>query len=411
MSTKKTKRTGPDSKIYAAERLAGGYLDGEYKKTSSITLENLLEMREEPTIKMGIWFYNAIVKGAISEYIHPDDNIQEFVKTTLESIQFKSKLSKILSYRWVGATASEIIWESIEGKWNITDLVYLRPETWYKKGLPVSPTDPIIQEVEGGDIEIPVEKCMIIRNNSETDESSILDGTVYTHWERKRRTYLDWSNALEQYAMPKTRIIYPQGTGLYGPDGKPMDEKKEAEYYAQQAEMYRTSTSYAHDEGIDVQTVAGPGTIGSAFREKLDYDDTMILRGMLLPPLLAQGSDGGVGSRALGETHYKFFWDYMKAEIERIAEEIVSQLIRPLITYNFDNTKEYGHFNLDDIGTKDYTAWKDIFMTLVNIGVLAPSVNKIHRKRILEFFNLIDGELSSKEMLNNSLIPQEDLEE
>jgi hypothetical protein len=38
-------------------------------------------------------------------------------------------------------------------------------------------------------------------------------------------------------------------------------------------------------------------------------DDAMILRGILLPPLLIQGSDGGGESRALGETHYKFFWD------------------------------------------------------------------------------------------------------
>jgi len=411
MSNNKKKQNNPDKKIYAAERQTGGYIEDQYKKTSSVTLANILAMREEPTIKIGIWFYNTILKGGLSDYIHPNDEIQQFVRENLERIQLKEKLNKILSYHWVGASISEMVWEYLDTKWQFTDLIYLRPESWYSKGLPLKEKDPIIQVVSGMfENNIPRNKCLIIRNSDDYEESSILDGTVYVHWDRKRKTYMDWSNALEQYAKPKTRVIYQQGSGLYGPDGTPMDEKKEAEFYAQKAEEFRTATSYAHDDGLQVEAVAAPAGMGSNFLDKLTYDDAMILRSMLLPPLLAQGSDGGAGSRAMGETHYKIFWDYIQSEMERVSTTLCSQLIRPLIDYNFDGVTDYGHFNVDDVGTKDYSMWKDIFIGLTNMGVLSPSVNKTHRKKMLEFFNLLDGMTDVTEMLNNSIIPQEELE-
>lgn len=410
MMSNKKKQNNPDKKIYAAERQTGGYIEDQYKKTSSITLENILAMREEPTIKIGIWFYNTIIQAGLAEYIHPNDEIQQFVRENLERCKLQARLNKLLSYHWIGASISEMVWEYLDGKWQLVDLVYLRPESWYNKGLPIKEGNPILQKAGETEASIPYNKCLILRNCDDYEESSILDGTVYVHWDRKRKTYMDWSNALEQYAKPKTRVVYQQGSGLYGPDGKPMDEKKEAEFYAQKAEEFRTSTSYAHDDGIQVEAVAAPTSMGTNFKDKLSYDDAMILRGMLLPPLLIQGSDGGGGSRALGETHYKFFWDYMTSEMGRIANDICTQMVRPLINYNFDSIKEFGHFNVDDVGTKDYAMWKDIFLGLVNMGVLAPSVNKTHRKKVLEFFNLLDGIVDISDMLDNSLVPQEELE-
>ncbi|MDD4029659.1 MAG: hypothetical protein PHX86_08155, partial [Caldisericia bacterium] len=136
MSNKK-KQNNPDKKIYAAERQTGGYIEDQYKKTSSITLENILAMREEPTIKIGIWFYNTIIQAGLAEYIHPNDEIQQFVRENLERCRLQARLNKLLSYHWIGASISEMVWEYLDGKWQLVDLVYLRPESWYNKGLPI----------------------------------------------------------------------------------------------------------------------------------------------------------------------------------------------------------------------------------------------------------------------------------
>jgi hypothetical protein len=141
-------------------------------------------MRKDPTIKIALWFYSTIILSGFGDYTHPDEEVQKFVRENMERINLNRKLTKMLSFRWIGASVSEIVWDYIDGKYQITDLVYLRPESWYDKGLPLSEVDPIIQVGKDSvKINVPQNKCIILRNfgDHQTD-NSILDGDVMKYW-------------------------------------------------------------------------------------------------------------------------------------------------------------------------------------------------------------------------------------
>jgi hypothetical protein len=397
--------------IKAAEKKIGGYLDDKYEKPSTLEWEDLKIIRQYPTVKIALWFFSMVMQKGFGDYLHADPTIQQFVRDNMERIHFRKYLKKILSYRWVGASLTEMIWEYIDGKWQVVELVGLHPETWFDSGLPKSSWDPILQS-DGGmkPVEIPQNKVIILRNDGDyVEDGSILDGAVKTYWESAIANYASWSITVDQYARPKTEVIHDSQTGLHGANELQGDlEEENDEYYAELTKKIHEATCYHHGDDVEIKYQTIPKAPGDIFLQKLHYDDKMIMRSMLLPNLLLEGSDMGAGSRALGETHYKFFWDYAQAEMNMFGDSMKDQFIRPLLDYNFPNIKDYGKFNIDDIEVKDYAMWKEIFLGLTNMGVLAPSVNQAHRKLMLDYFNLLNGQVDITELLDNSIIPPDD---
>jgi len=158
--------------------------------------------------------------------------------------------------------------------------------------------------------------------------------------------------------------------------------------------------------------------VGDNFLTKIAYDDKMICRSMLVPSLLI-ANDDSTGSYATAKTHMDYFMMSLQSELDALSEELVDQMIRPLILMNF-NTNDYGRFNRDDLDEKDYAMWMNIFTQLTAQGYLNP-YNQMHVKKVLDFLDLLDDEINimdpteaqknNQSMLNNTLSPGDILQD
>jgi len=396
-----------------------------YSKTSQLTLDELEEMKKDPTIKMGLFVVNMLLLSRFRSYVHKNPEIQAFVRQNLSKVKFRKQLKKMLTYRWVGASITEMCWDYVDGKVELTKLLPYWPDTWFTKGVPKDDKTPVIQKVNMTDKEIPREKVIILQNHDEFGENgSILDGSVYDFWESKYNNLRKWDDALDRFGSPavhgkinnegfstlKERNV---GVNNTAPRQSATDE------LADLLKTFRTNKVLATDGSVDVNFVTTP-TIGDNYQIKIQYDDKMIMRAMMIPSLLID-SDMKNGSYALSESQFNYFWLLMEGELNAINDELIDQMIRPLLQFNFPlNDNDYGHFNLDDLQEKDYAVWMNIFLQLTNAGYLNP-LNQWHVKKVLEYLNLLDNEIdpddttvaqeNNEKMLNNTLLPREQLDE
>jgi hypothetical protein len=356
--------------------------------------------------------------------MHKNPEIQAFVRQNLSRVKFRKQFKKMMTYRWVGASITEIVWEYFEGKVQLAKLITYWPDTWFDKGVPKDEVTPVIQKVAMLDKPIPQEKLIILQNHDEFGENgSILDGSVYDFWESKYNNLRKWDDALDRFGSPAIHgTVNSEGfSTLKENAGGPNTtfRKSATDELAELLAGYRKNKVLATDSSVDVDFVTTPA-IGENYQTKIQYDDKMIMRAMMIPALLVD-SDMKSGSYALSESQFNYFWLLMEGELNALNDEIIEQLVRPLLEFNFPlEDNDYGNFNLDDLQEKDYSTWMTIFMQLTNAGYLNP-LNQWHVKKVLEYLNLLDNEIDpddatvakegNEKMLNNTLLPRSELDE
>jgi hypothetical protein len=396
-----------------------------YSTTSTLTLEKLAEMKRDPTVKMGLFVVNVLLRSRFRSYMHKNPEIQTFVRQNLSRVKFRKQFKKMMTYRWVGASITEMVWEYFEGKVQLAKLITYWPDTWFSKGIPKDDKTPVIQKVDMMDKPIPREKVIILQNHDEFGENgSILDGSVYDFWESKYNNLRKWDDALDRFGSPAIRgKVNNEGFATLKEPNRGTTNTTErtsaTDVVAGLLAAYRKNKVLVTDSSVDVDFVTTPA-IGENYQIKIQYDDKMIMRAMMIPALLID-SDMKNGSYALSESQFNYFWLLMEGELNALNDELIDQLVRPLLEYNFPlENNDYGHFNLDDLQEKDYAVWMNIFMQLTNAGYLNP-LNQWHVKKVLEYLNLLDNEIdpddatvaqeNNEKMMNNTLLPRNELDQ
>ena len=117
-----------------------------YSKTSKLTLKELDDMKRDPTIKMGLFIVNVLLRSRFRSYMHKNPEIQTFVRQNLSKIKFRKHFNKMMTYRWVGASITEMCWDYVDGKVELVKLLPYWPDTWFTKGVPKDDKTPVIQK-------------------------------------------------------------------------------------------------------------------------------------------------------------------------------------------------------------------------------------------------------------------------
>lgn len=371
-----------------------------YKLTSALSFEQLDDIRRDPTVKLALLTPSMIIRSRIKSYTHPDPEIELFIRENLVKVKFRKALRKMMAYRWQGGSIHEMVWEpGDDGKIWLKELALIHPRTWFGLGLPKEGKD-VIQEAGNEKKTIPRYKCIILENDDEfTEGGSILDTTVFNHWQSKYNNLKKWDAALDLFGSPGL-IGWLKNTGdistITGNLGKGdgTDPKQVAvNRMVQTLAKFKTSRAAAFSDDITLEKIQ-ISQVGDNYLVKIAYDDKMMCRSMLMPSLIISNDDK-TGSYATANTHLDFFMLMLQSEMEKLTSELIDQMIRPLIMFNF-KTLEYGKFNIDDIAEKDYMVWANILTQLTVHGYLTPE-NKAHVRKVLMMLNLLDDELNTSD--------------
>lgn len=392
------KKIKPDLNVYS--KSTGIYQIG-INRPSKLSYKILKTMRQEATIKISLLVPELITTSRIKNYVNETyPEIQKFVRDNLNQIKFKKIMRQLFTYRWVGASVGEIVYEYREDKIGLKDIMVLQPDTWFQNG--ISGNDDIKQV--GGTM-IPREKCIICINDDEFGQgTSILEGDCYDYWKRKLRALDRWDLAQIRFADPSLFATVDAAN------------KTKIDTTASALENFSMSKVGVFPKDVEITPIQVKD-IGDNYLIALHYYDKMIARSLLIPSLVIEGQDEGKGTYSLGSVHFDYFWLTLQGIIEEFCEEFIEQVIRKLIDFNFPNVTDYGYFNIDDLSEEDYVKWSQIFLNLTNSGYLNP-LNKSHVHKVLTFFNLLDDttglepetaenvKKKNEGMLNNTLIPE-----
>lgn len=392
-----TEKIKPDFNVYAKTK---GVFEIGVTKQSKLKYNILKTMKTEATIKICLLVPELITRSRIKNYVnetYPD--IQKFIRENLNEIKYKRLIRNLFSYRWVGASVGELIYEYRDSKVGLKDILILNPNTWFNTG---------IKETEiwqNNGARIPKDKCVLYINEDEFGEgTSILEGSCYDYWIRKNRTLDRWDLAQIKFADPSMWATVENATEI------------KAKEVSDALLDFSESKVGAFSKEVDIHTIQIPD-FGDNYLVALHYYDKMIARSLLIPSLVIEGQDEGKGTYGLGSIHFDYFWLTLQSIIEEFCERFVEQVIRRLIDFNYANVKDYGYFNVDDLKEEDYVKWSQIFLNLTNAGYLN-SLNKTHVKKVLTYFNLLDDmtgldpeeaeqvKSNNEGMLKNTLIPE-----
>lgn len=311
----------------------------------------------DETIGAGVELMANSIIRKLGKYKHPKKEIQDFVRNCIETVEgcFKTQLTQSLINRDVfGYSVSEIVLYPKDGRWKLGALVPYRSNTvqfvsgrlWNGQ---VGVTK-VYQQLGSDDIYIPAAKCLILKNGTEIYGRSRLKW-CYRWWAFKRAAIKMWAVWLEKYAMPF----------VVGKSANPTAFAEEL------AALYsKASISIGREDEVDFKEANGSV---DNYSKTIGFINKMLYRAMFLPSLLEAGESGG--SYALGDVHYQMFNESTFTMAEAFSEDIVEQVIKPLIYWNFGEQDSYGFIPVYKTNTvTENEGMSRLLLNLWNIGFI-----------------------------------------
>jgi hypothetical protein len=405
---------------------------------SSETFKRMIDTDE--TLGAGIDFLIMALIARFGDYTHPVPEVQQFVRSALNKMQgsWHANLEEMFSAEWGGFSVTEKVWQFVEDFDGAPAFVPKKLVTYpqltvvfavdrHGEVLP----DGIYQyqrfhnsffnsnvygvsqgELDGfrpdsfasiGDLPYPVriaadltyltvkitkDKVIHLRSSTTGKFNNPYGRSVlrraYKSWVAKDAFLKMWIIAADRkgtpltvgYAAPNETVIQ-ENQQSHGPDGAPqlMDT----------ASAMANTFKHLHNESFivlpgkkgetyEVEALQTQGDM-NVFKDGVEYFNKSMMRALLIPPLV-MGTGDGSGSWSLGSEHKKIFNQIIDGKLKPYKQDILDQLIQPLIAYNFPRKlwEKHGNgdFLLEEYDPEVMEKLAGIFSQLTTDGYMSP---------------------------------------
>jgi SPP1 gp7 family putative phage head morphogenesis protein len=295
-----------------------------------------------------------------------DENIKKFVEDALYQYtedRFESYLYSILSCLDYGFSLSEKIWARVNvpsyGQKIVLRSIKTRAPHSFEIHTDTYGNISEIKQDQGGRwIAIPYDKFIHYTYMEEFDNpygQPELNLGIYRAWWSKNALIKMWNIALERFGNPPVVGKYPQSMV------KEKDNLKAA------LSNIQTKTAIVIPEEIAVELLKGDPK-NDAFKQAIDFYNTVIARKMLIPDLMGiSGSETSGGSYALGQAQFDMFYNNIGQERKKLERVINRAIIQPLVLWNFGAGKEV-KFVFQTVDYKERREDLKVFLEAVKTG-------------------------------------------
>lgn len=337
-----------------------------------VSYDVIHEMLKDETVLAGLKFNVMNVINFLGSYTNEDKEIEEFVNTNFENLDesFELVLERLLFYQKAyGFAVGELVWKSIGDRWYLKRIVPLPPSTLifkYENNELVS-----VKQSAGKEVEIPVEKLIILREGFKPYGESVLQ-SIYRAWKFKSVLFKFWAIAMERYASP---VLL----------GKTADPNK-LDDLLNSLQLLWSNGVMAVSNDVEISTLEAKNSIAEPFESAIEYANVLIYRGLLLPQLLAGVKD--TGSYSLGEVHMQLFLSTIKQQAKKLANELLDQVVARIIEYNYGPVDNYGKFlEKEELTVEDKSRLAQTVSLLVQTGIIDPVTDSKWVRELFHFPN------------------------
>ncbi len=261
--------------------------------------------------------------------------ITQFVQESLDRLELEQALIDLLDALGKGFSVLEIMWEVKQGAVAPEKLAWrhqkwFRPEETGEGFRLLSDAEPIRGEY------LPPDKFIIHQYRARSGVASrggILRVVVWMYL-FKHYAVKDWVSFAEVFGMPLRLGKYPAGSS-----------ENDREVLLQAVVNLAQDAAAIIPEGMSIEFVEAAKSASVNFYEGLArFCNQEISKAVLGQTLTTENV--GSGSYALGKVHQEVRHDLMEADARALSQTITTQLVRPLVEYNFGPQSSYPNFNL-----------------------------------------------------------------
>lgn len=363
---------------YPSDGLTPQALAEIFKKADSGDVESQMELFEEfeekdPHLFSQLQTRKNAVTGLDYEIIpftddERDKEIAEAVKEQINSLEnFEDIEMDLLDAIGKGFAVSEILWDTDGQNTIIKDVISRHQKRFFWDAVDDS-FQVRTKEFPNG-LRLPENKFIVHRYKARSGHPARAGVLRVIAWMYLFKNYdiKDWVAFAEVYGMP-LRL------GKYAPGAS--DEDKAA--------LMRALVSLGVDaagiipDGTTIEFITTEKTSSTDLYEKLArYCDEQISKAVLGQTLT---SDSGGGSFAQSKTHNEVRHDLTVADCKALAATLRRDLIRPLVLFNFGETKRIPYIRYDCEEASDLKETAEIIGTLIEKTGLKIPTSYLYKK-------------------------------
>lgn len=357
--------------------------DNCIQNTDDVPLREYERMLEtDETVATGIQFLTLSILLKLGEYTHDNPKITDFVRENFEEMQdnLYAACEEILTGLWAGYSGSELIWKPSGSRIMLDQIVTYHPRTILVKVDRQTGAYTGIKQwrwFDGSPVDIPKEKAILFSYNKKFGNhygKSILK-PIRKNWLLKDPILKMWARALDRFGTPLLAALVSDEE-IEDPD-YPGKQISQIEWALRMLKNIQSGTGLAFrsgskDAGNETKVTSlnsGGSGIGEAFEKAVLYLNKMLLRGLLVPSLMADDGSGK-GSYALGQAHFAVFDMTITSIYKGLTEVLLEQIVRRLVEYNFGKQKSYGAFSEIKLEQEDRKLLSECFLNLTNGGYI-----------------------------------------
>lgn len=405
--------------------------------------------RTEPIIFDGLQKITYAVERLIGAYEHIDPEIEDFIKANIEG-KVKGWASQAVDFNlWSSfSTAEKIYKRSVNYKGEpriyLKDLVFYHPldvrfvlddygrlshgkcterSPAYNTGVWV-PTPSvnrlkrrkINKSFDGSYIRLPENKVfhsVIQKNGNSPYGTSFIEPILKYHIYKDIFLEME-ATALDRYGTPLLYAVVPQQVTtqmVETPDGS----SRQKYYYEVVQEVLEDArgqkaivlSQLDKDHPVKIDTLTTANNFSSAFTEAIELCDNNMMMGLGIPNLIMKNSNNSFGTGGASERQMEAFHSFISRITEVVLNDILDQIIYPLIRMNFDPllrpTATYrGSFAIKPFRTSEVSVLKDMVQTLTDKGYI-DSNSASDRKWVRSLFDIPEEKPSfQRSMINDN---------
>lgn len=333
---------------------------GSYKEEIALYTDMA---RRDPVTRFCIELVFLYCYSLIGEYTHPRSRVEKDIRKAISNCKgsWSIALKNIMTAAWYGYSWTEVATDDLSnGRKTLKRLRTLNPSRYNFMGTEegITKVQYVGQRSALVELDYNTGIHIVCGGDISFDEhhgSGRLEAS-YAYWDLHQLLAVVIAVASQRQATPILVRKTETGTGvdLLDANGSPIVDPT-------------TGLRVTIPKGVDA--VRQLAELGSAGVTAIDLDDDLYsidqkisgdfllnvvqmceqyrMMACLVPNSLITSTRSGVGDSGLSDRHMEIFETINAGLVTYVCEEIVDQLIRPLIDYNFEQQPDYGYFPIN----------------------------------------------------------------
>lgn len=306
-----------------------------------------------------------------------NDEVHEFINNMLKNLrtELNTSVKQMTSAILWGFSVHEIMYDVVDGQLIVNDLVPLHIKTLQHEPFVYNDDGDLTnihQVSQNGEVDIPINKCLLYSYNSLYDEKEG-HGLLYDFLPivDDKEHVMDW---LMTYAEKN------EAPTLYGKTSNPASRDEMLKSFEDISDGTVGITIGMEDEvGVLESTHRG-----ETFFDILQYKDNQIFRRMFIGNLLL-GDNSQTGTYAQSQTQLEFGNMVFDGILEEIANNIQMQIINPIVEFNYGPETKAPIVSFDKFSKGDMEKLFSIIKPLMDTGVVDSENSAVQESIALVF--------------------------